>query len=89
MPMTDPELTPSRVAAAALAACVILVAVAGLASARAAILGLALFALAGAAARTFAPSRRAFVVRRRWVDVTVLATFGAALAFLGLTTPLG
>jgi hypothetical protein len=87
--MSDPDLTPSRVAAAALVACVILVALAGVASARAAILGLAIFAIAGAAARLFAPLRRAFVVRSRWVDVTVLAALGGALGFLGLTTPLG
>lgn len=89
MPMSEPELTSWRVAVAALAATAVLVSLSEFASARIAILSLAAFALAGAAARLFAPLRRAFVVRRRLVDVSVLVALGAALAYLGLTTPLG
>ena len=84
MPMHGTELTSWRVAATVLAAGGLLVALAGLVSARAAILSLAVFALAGAGARAFAPTRRAFVVRRKLVDVGVLLVFGAALAYLGL-----
>jgi hypothetical protein len=89
MPMSQPELTPWRVATGVLATAVFLVALSAIASARTAILALAVFALAGAAARIFAPLRRAFVVRRRFVDVSVLLILGGALAYLGLTTPLG
>ena len=89
MPMKEPELTSWRVAVAVLAATVVLVSLAGLVSARVAILSLAVFALAGAAARAFAPLGRAFIVRRRLVDVSVLVVLGGVLAYLGLTTPLG
>jgi hypothetical protein len=89
MPKNEPELTSWRVAIAVLAATAVLVSLAGFVSARAAILSLAVFALAGAAARAFSPLGRAFVVRRRLIDVSVLVAFGAALTFLGLTTPLG
>lgn len=86
--MTDPTLTSWRVASTVLAAAGALVLVAVFASARAAIIGFAVFALAGAAARAVTPLRRAFVVRRRLVDVAVLLVFGGTLLYLGLTTPL-
>ncbi len=89
MPKTENELTSWRVALVVLAACGLLVSLAGLVSAQAAILALAVFALAGAGARAFAPHRKAFVVRRRLVDVSVLLVLGSSLAYLGLTTPLG
>lgn len=89
MPKSEPELTPSRVAAVLLGVTVVLVSLASIASPRVAILTLAVFALAGAAARVFSPMRRAFVVRRRLVDVGVLVILGGALAYLGLTTQLG
>ncbi|WP_062311975.1 hypothetical protein [Demequina rhizosphaerae] len=54
-----------------------------------AVLALAAFAAAGAVARIVTPVGRAFEVRRRAIDVGVLAFLAAVLAFLGLTTPLG
>jgi len=78
MSKNEPELTSWRV-----------VSLAELVSARAAILSLALFALAGAGARAFAPLSRAFVVRSKLIDVVVLVVLGGVLAFLALTTPLG
>lgn len=89
MPKSSPELTSWRVAAGALAATAVLVSLAGFVSARVAILSLAAFALAGAVARVVAPLRRAFIVRRRLVDVSVLLILGGVLAYLGFTTPLG
>ncbi len=89
MPKNEPELTSWRVAIAVLAATAVLVSLAGFVSARAAILSLAVFALAGASARAFVPLGRAFVVRRKFVDVSVLVILGGVLAFLGLTTRLG
>ena len=89
MPMNNSELTSWRVAVGALAAAAVLVSLAEFVSARIAILALAGFALAGAVARVIAPLRKAFIVRRRLVDVSVLLIFGVALAYLGLTTPLG
>ena len=89
MSKSEPELTTWRVAIAVLAATGLLISLAALVSARVAILSLSVFALAGAAARAFAPLGRAFVVRRKIVDVAVLVLLGGALAFLGLTTPLG
>ena len=89
MPKSQPELTSWRVAVAVLAATAVLVSLAAFASARAAILSLAVFALAGAAARAFTPLGRAFIVRRKIVDVSVLLILGGALIFLGVSTPLG
>lgn len=86
--MTEPSITSGRVAATALGGAVLLVLVAVVFSAQAAIIGMAIFALAGAAARVFTPLRRAFVVRRRLVDVAVLLVFGLVLLYLGVTTPL-
>jgi len=86
--MTESTLTSPRVAALVLGAVLVLVGVAVVASAQAAIVGMSVFAFAGALARTRTPLRRAFVVRRRFTDVTVLVVFAVVLAYLGLTTPL-
>jgi hypothetical protein len=58
-------------------------------NARAAVLLLAAFAIAGAVARQVTPEARAFAVRSRVVDVTVLGSLGAVLGVLGMTTTLG
>lgn len=52
------------------------------------VLVMAGLALVGAVTRLVLPAERSFAVRRRYVDVTVLAVFAAGLAFLALTTPL-
>ncbi|MCB2412280.1 hypothetical protein LGT39_05385 [Demequina sp. TTPB684] len=87
--MSDPHLTPRRVALGALVAVWVLVALAFFASPGVAVLALAAFAFAGAVARVRTPLRRSFMVRRRAIDVIVLAAFGVALAYLGLTANLG
>jgi hypothetical protein len=87
--MSEPVVTSGRVAVLVLTGALVLVGAALIVSAQVAIIGMAGFAFAGAAARMFAPLRRAFVVRNRVIDVAVLAAFGAALLYLGLTTPLG
>lgn len=87
--MSHNPLTPRGVAVAALVAVWVLVLLSLVASPAVAVLGLAAFALAGAAARIAAPLRRAFVVRRRMVDIVVLTTLGLALVYLGLTANLG
>jgi hypothetical protein len=89
MPMSDTHLTPRRVAVILLVAVLTLVLLAFIVSPRASVLALAAFALAGAAARIATPLRRAFVVRRRAVDVLVLTLLGLALLYLGLTAALG
>jgi hypothetical protein len=89
MPTRHIHLTPWRVAVVALATVWVLVLVSLVVSARVAVLALAAFALAGAAARIASPLRRAFVVRRRVVDVIVLLVFGLMLGYLGLTAALG
>ncbi len=89
MPTRHLHLTPWRVAVGALVAVWVLVLLALAVSPRVAVLALAAFALAGAAARVASPLRRAFVVRRRLVDVIMLFVFGVALAYLGLTAALG
>ncbi|WP_062069813.1 DUF3017 domain-containing protein [Demequina sediminicola] len=76
-------------AVSALLAVSVCVAVGVLASAQVATLLLAAVAFCGAALRLVLPAGVAFTVRRRAVDVTIMVTFGVALAFLGLTTPLG
>ena len=86
--MKDSDLTPRKVAWSVLAA-VLAVLLMTVVSAKAGIIALAVFALAGAAARVVTPLRSAFVVRRRGVDVIVLTFFGSALLYLGLTTSLG
>lgn len=87
--MSDNHLTPWRVAVAALVAVWVLVLLALAVSPGVAVIGLAVFALAGAVARIGSPLRQAFVVRRRAVDVFVLSVFGLALMYLGLTAALG
>ena len=89
MPKRDIHVTPWRVAVAALVAVWVLVLLSLVVSPRVAVLALAAFALAGAAARIASPLRRAFVVRRRAVDVIMLCVFGLALGYLGLTAALG
>ncbi len=89
MPKKDVHLTPWRVAVAALVGVWVLVLLSLVVSPAVAVLALAAFALAGAAARIASPLRRAFVVRRRVVDVVVLTVFGLALGYLGLTAALG
>ncbi len=87
--MNEQHLTTARVAGSVLGVALCLVALAALASAQVAIIALGAFAIAGAGARTFTPLRRAFVVRRRAVDVGVLLVLGGSLLYLGFTTPLG
>jgi len=87
--MGDNQLTPWGVAVAALTAVWILVLLSLVTSPAVSVLALAAFALAGAGARIIAPLRRAFVVRRRAVDVVILATLGVSLVYLGLTAALG
>ncbi len=89
MPKRDAHLTPWRVAVGALVAVWVLVLLSLVVSPAVAVLALAAFALAGAMARIASPLRRAFVVRRRAVDVVVLTVFGLALGYLGLTAALG
>jgi hypothetical protein len=89
MPMRHSHLTPLGVAVAALVAVWVLVLMSLFISPAAAVLALGAFALAGAAARIASPLRRAFVVRRRAIDVIVLSVFGVALVYLGLTAALG
>ncbi|MBC7298414.1 MAG: hypothetical protein H5T82_05925 [Demequina sp.] len=87
--MSHNHLTSRGVAVAALAAVWVLVLLSLVVSPAVAVLGMAVFALAGAAARTAAPLRRAFVVRERAVDIVVLSALGLALGYLGLTAALG
>lgn len=87
--MSDHHLTPWGVAVAVLIGAWVLVLLAFVVSPAVSVLALAAFALAGAGARVAAPLRRAFVVRRRLVDVIVLTVLGVALAYLGLTANLG
>ncbi len=87
--MSDNHVTPWRVAVAALVAVWVLVMLSLVVSPAVAVLGLGVFALAGAVARIASPLRRAFVVRRRAVDVIVLTVLGLVLVYLGLTAALG
>lgn len=87
--MNEQHLTTAKVAGSVLVVALLLIVVALVVSAQVAIVALGVFALAGAGARTITPLRRAFVVRRRAVDVTVLLVLGGALLYLGFTTPLG
>ncbi len=89
MPTRHHHLTPWSVAVATLVAVWVLVLLSLVISPGIAVLALAVFALAGAAARIASPLRRAFVVRRRAVDVIVLSVFGLVLLYLGLTAALG
>lgn len=85
----DLKTAPLRVAVLAPVGGVAIVALGVLVNARAAVLVLGAFAIAGAVARVVTPDNRAFVVRSRAVDVAVLGILGAALMLLGMTTPLG
>jgi hypothetical protein len=87
--MNEPHLTPATVALAALGGAVGIVAVGLTTNMRWGVLLLAVYALAGAVARIVVPAAAAFAVRRRAVDVSVLAVLGLALGYLALTTPLG
>jgi len=85
----EESLTPRRVAVTT-AVAVVAIALSGLVvGVDIAVLALAAFAAAGAVARIVTPVGRAFAVRRRAIDVGVLTVLAVALAFLGLTTPLG
>ena len=82
-------LTPQRLAVTVTVA-VVLIALSGLViGVGPAVLLLAVFAAAGAVARVVTPVGRAFAVRRRTIDVAVLAILAIGLGFLGATTPLG
>jgi len=80
---------PLRLAILAPAGGLLIVAFGVLVNARAAVLVLGAFAVAGAVARWVGAEASAFTVRSRGVDVGVLAFLGAALMLLGMTTPLG
>ncbi len=87
--MGNEPLAPERVAVTAAIVCV-LIALSGLVvGVGVAVVALAVFAAAGAVARVVTPVGRAFAVRRRAIDVSVLALLAVGLGFLGLTTPLG
>ena len=86
--MEEP-LAPARIAVLA-AIAVVVIALSGLVvGVKVAVLALAVFAAAGAIARVITPVERAFAVRRRAIDVSVLGFLAIGLAWLGLTTPLG
>lgn len=87
MPQTP--LTTAAVAVAVLSAVAGAVTLGAVVSVQAGVLVLAGIAFLGAAARLALPATRVFTVRRRAVDVAIMLSFAAALAFLGLTTPLG
>ncbi|MGC4175906.1 DUF3017 domain-containing protein [Demequina sp.] len=84
-----PSLAPLRIAVLAPLGGLAIVLVGVLVNARAAVLLLGAFAIAGAVARFVTPEQQAFAVRSRIVDVVVLGVLGAALMLLGMTTPLG
>lgn len=86
--MADNYRTSATVAIAVLVGASAILLLALTTSMRAGVIGLAVFALAGAVARVVMPASAAFAVRRRAVDVSVLLVFGIALAYLGLTTAL-
>ena len=88
--MTKPIVSvPLRLAVLAPAAGLVIVMFGVLVNARAAVLVLGAFAIAGAIARWVGAEGTAFAVRSRGVDVAVLAFLGAVLMLLGMTTPLG
>ena len=76
------------VMATAVAAVGLMLVVAVAYSVKVAVLGMAAIAILAALMRAFAPSRWAFGVRSRGVDITVLLVLGGALVILGLTTVL-
>ena len=84
----DPPRMTRAVMSIAFAVVALLVAAAVLYSVRFAVVGMSLVALLAALMRAFAPSRWAFGVRRRPVDVAILLVLAGSLAILGLTTVL-
>ncbi len=87
MSYEEPE-TSERVAALTLggmAAAILLSLVLG---AQFAVLTMAGACVAGAVARIILPVGRAFAVRRRAIDVTILVVFAAGLGWLGVSAPL-
>jgi hypothetical protein len=84
----DAPRTTRAVMAIAFGVVALLVAAAVVYSVRFAVVGMALVAFLAALMRAFAPSRWAFGVRRRPVDVAILLILAGALAILGLTTVL-
>ncbi|WP_062200866.1 DUF3017 domain-containing protein [Demequina salsinemoris] len=80
--------TPKVIAVATLVGMVGAVCLSLVLGARVAVLLMAAACFAGAAARIALPVGRAFAVRRRAIDVTILVVFGVGLAFLGFTAPL-
>ncbi|WP_430868432.1 DUF3017 domain-containing protein [Demequina aurantiaca] len=83
------RIVPVRLAVGAVAACFVIVAVALLVNVQLALVLFGLLALGGAVARIVMPVEKAFAVRRRAVDVAMLAVLAAVLLFLAFTTPLG
>ena len=88
LPPEEPPRMTRAVMATAVAAVGLMLVVAVAYSVKVAVLGMALIALLAALMRAFAPTRWAFGVRRRVVDIAVLLVLGGALAVLGLTTVL-
>ena len=84
----EPPRTTRAVMAIAFGVVALLVAAAVVYSVRFAVVGMSLVAFLAALMRAFAPSRWAFGVRRRPVDVALLLILSGALAILGLTTVL-
>ncbi|WP_062076850.1 DUF3017 domain-containing protein [Demequina globuliformis] len=89
LPADNTTQTRALTAVVVLVVIALCVAVGALVNAQAGTLLLAGAAFAGVALRMWLPAGRAFSVRRRAVDISLMLAFGVALAFLGLTTPLG
>jgi hypothetical protein len=87
-PADDAPRTTRAVMGFAFGVVALLVAVAVVYSVEVAVVGMAVVALLAALMRAFAPSRWAFGVRRRPVDVALLLILAGALALLGSTTVL-
>ena len=83
------RLVPLPLALGAFVASFAIVAVAWLVNVQLALVLFAVLALGGAVARIVMPAQKAFAIRRRAVDVAMLAVLGAALLFLAFSTPLG
>lgn len=83
------RIVPLRLAVGAMATCFVIVAIAWLVDVQLALVLFGLLALGGAVARVVLPARKAFAIRRRAVDVSMLAVLGVALLFLAYATPLG
>jgi len=87
-PDDEPPRTTRAVMGIAVGVVALLVAVAVVYSVEVAVVGMALVAFLAALMRAFAPSRWAFGVRSRAVDVVLLLFLAVALTVLGLTTVL-